>query len=99
MQDKKYYSISEVTNLLNIPSHQLRYLEKKLPELVIHQIRNRRYYTSNNITYLKDYLAKNILIDSEESMLEKSLDNHEYRINKLIKNFQNLAILIKQVIA
>lgn len=53
MQNKKYYSISEVTKLLNIHSHQLRYLERLLPNLTIHKIRNRRYYTRQDIEYLK----------------------------------------------
>lgn len=143
MQDKKYYSISEVVELLNIPSHQLRYLEKKLPELVIHQIRNRRYYTSNNIAYLKDYLAQNRLIDRQQFIARESTNQNNSHISKLacadeglgvdplprpvaysnadedlstgslisltkiearknsidnlIKNFQNLALFIKQI--
>jgi RPE1 domain-containing protein len=63
MQDKKYYSIGEVTKILNIHSHQLRYLESILPNISIHKIRNRRYYTSQDIEYLKtQMITKNRLL-------------------------------------
>jgi len=97
MQDKKYYSISEVTNLLNIPSHQLRYLEKRLPYFVIHKINNRRYYTSQDIKYLKTHIAPKIL-KLEQPIIPKLSDDQINKINCLIKNFQDLAIFIRQIV-
>lgn len=53
MKDKKYYSVSEVSKILNINHNQLRYLEKILPNITIYKIRKRRYYTANNIKNFK----------------------------------------------
>lgn len=60
MNNKKYYSISEVTEILNIRSHQLRYLEKILPNITVHKLRNRRYYTISDIECFRSYIVKNI---------------------------------------
>ena len=45
IQDKKYYSISEVSDLCNIKSHTLRFWEKEFKDLKpITRKGNRRYY-------------------------------------------------------
>lgn len=59
MASKKYYSIGEVTAILKVHDYQLRYLEKILPNFIVQKIRDRRYYTSNNIEALRAYLLKN----------------------------------------
>ncbi|MDR0296545.1 MAG: MerR family transcriptional regulator [Rickettsia sp.] len=98
MQDKKYYSIGEVTKLLNIHPHQLRYLECVSPNLSIHKIRNRRYYTSQDIEYLKLYMAnKNVSIELEHSV--NLLDNQINKIDCLIKNFYDLSLTIQQILS
>ena len=53
MKNKKYYSISEVANYLGVSAPTLRYLEKTIPKLKIHQIRGRRYYSAENLAFLK----------------------------------------------
>ena len=50
---KKYFSISEVAQIIGIPLHKLRYLEKSKTGIDIAQIRGRRYYTSANIESVK----------------------------------------------
>ncbi len=58
MEDnKKYYSISEVAESLQIPSYSLRYIEKNLPKLQVKKIRGRRYYTTQDIDKLKLHIA------------------------------------------
>ncbi|MCC8416352.1 MAG: MerR family transcriptional regulator [Rickettsia endosymbiont of Gnoriste bilineata] len=98
MQDKKYYSISEVTKLLNLHSHQLRYLERMLPNLAIHKIRNRRYYTSQDIEYLKTQMTTKSVSIELESPLEL-LGNQINKIDCLIKNFYELSLTIQQIVS
>ena len=46
-QEKKYYSISEVSELCNIKSHTLRFWEKEFKDLKpVTRKGNRRYYQS-----------------------------------------------------
>ncbi|WP_341756161.1 MULTISPECIES: MerR family transcriptional regulator [unclassified Candidatus Tisiphia] len=98
MQDKKYYSIGEVTKLLNIHSYQLRYLERMLPNLTIHKIRNRRYYTSQDIEYLKTHMTtKSVPIELEQPL--DLLDNQVNKIDCLIKNFYDLSLTIQQILS
>ena len=53
LSSKKYFSISEVSEITGIPLHKLRYLEKSKTDIDIVQIRGRRYYTSANIESVK----------------------------------------------
>lgn len=58
---KMYFSIAEVSGITGLSQNQLRYLEKFLPRFKVHKIRNRRYYSQKNITYLVSTLRKNAL--------------------------------------
>ena len=58
LHSKKYYSISEVAQIIGIPLHKLRYLEKSKPDIDIIQIRGRRYYTSTDIELIKHLFNK-----------------------------------------
>jgi len=98
MQDKKYYSVGEVTKILNIHSHQVRYLELVVPNLVIHKIRNRRHYTNDNIKNLRDYIIAKNIIKSEKTIVAKLSDSQINRINCLIQNFRILSINIQKII-
>ena len=52
--DKKYYSISEVSELCDIKSHTLRFWEKEFKDLKpITRKGNRRYYQSQDIKLIK----------------------------------------------
>tara|TARA_Y100001970_G_C14087824_1_gene778328 strand:+ start:794 stop:1099 length:306 start_codon:yes stop_codon:yes gene_type:complete len=52
--DKKYFSISEVSELCNIKSHTLRFWEKEFKELQpVTRKGSRRYYQSKEIELIK----------------------------------------------
>ncbi len=52
--DKKYFSISEVSEICNIKSHTLRFWEKEFKELQpITRKGSRRYYQSKEIELIK----------------------------------------------
>ncbi len=53
LANKKYFSISEVSEITGLPIHKLRYLEKSKTEMHIFQIRGRRYYTAADIESIK----------------------------------------------
>ena len=54
IQDKKYYSISEVSELCNIKSHTLRFWEKEFKDLKpVTRKGNRRYYQTQDIQLVK----------------------------------------------
>ena len=54
IQNKKYYSISEVSDLCNIKSHTLRFWEKEFKDLKpITRKGNRRYYQAEDIQLVK----------------------------------------------
>jgi len=58
-QSKKYYSISEVSHILGIKPHNLRYAEGNLgSKLTI--IRGRRHYKSSDIETIRAYFAQNV---------------------------------------
>jgi len=50
---KKYFSIAETSILSGLAAHKLRYIEKSDPNIKIIQMRGRRYYTQENIDYIK----------------------------------------------
>ena len=95
--NKKYSSIGEVIKLLNIQAHQLRYLENILPELAVHKIRNRRYYTNHDIEYLRNHLAKN-KNNKEQPIITKSTTNRVHRLDQLINKFRILSGKINELI-
>ncbi|MDA9163749.1 MerR family transcriptional regulator [Rickettsiaceae bacterium] len=51
---KKYFSIAETSNLSGLAAHKLRYIEKADPNITITQMRGRRYYTQEDINYIKN---------------------------------------------
>ena len=54
MTDKKYRTIKEVSELLQIPDYTLRYIEKMTRGLRVHKIRGRRYYTQKDIDIIRE---------------------------------------------
>ena len=49
MVSKKYLNISEVSRLTGVKHHVLRFWEKKYKQLKPLKIRNRRYYSENDL--------------------------------------------------
>ena len=89
---KKYYSASEVTACLSIALHQLRYLEIKIPNLSNFKIKNRKYYTVNDIELLKNYLNINKELSPNILSVNKKIDI-------LLTKFNNLSLQIKKILA
>jgi len=90
MLNKKYYTINEVTTFCKIHSHQLRYIEKRFSNFVILKIKGRRYYTNENIEFIKLnlHLTK---IQSQEALpnsyeMLKKIDNLIYKFYQVKMN-------------
>ncbi len=90
MESKRYYSISEVTKILEAHDYQLRYLEKISPNFIIYKIRGRRYYTNKDIEFLKNLLQQNNKDISTTNNYTKSkgLKRAKPLATKLIKPLQ-----------
>jgi len=58
MDSKKYYTISEVSEMLSVSQSSLRYAEKTLSKLKIRTLNGRRYYNDQNIKMLQDKIGK-----------------------------------------
>jgi len=89
---KKYYSAAEITEVLNIALYQLRYLETKIPNLSNYKIKNRKYYTANDLELFQNYLNIN------QSPHFISTNIHD-KIDKLLTNFNDLSFQIKKILA
>ncbi len=72
---KKYYTIGEVAELMDLPSHVLRFWEKNFPALKPQKARGRRYYKQDDIDRLN--LIKKMLYI--EKMSIKAAQNILYR--------------------
>lgn len=83
MNNKKYYSINEVSKILNITHNQLRYLEKILSDITVYKIRNRKYYTANDIKNFKSYLIENV--ENAQLTMPIELQKHERVAGDIIK--------------
>ena len=96
-QEKKYYSISEVSELCNIKSHTLRFWEKEFKDLKpITRKGNRRYYQIQDIKLIKKIQSllyedgmtisgakKNIMSSSKK---ENQADNS----HKIVRDLEDL---------
>lgn len=97
---KKYFSISEICRLCQLPLHKLRYIEKTDKNFTVTKIRNRRYYTQQNIQYLlSHYTQLNLSTDLSKidtaSITKEStyhLNNTQLlkQIDQLLNKFSNL---------
>ena len=86
MLTKKYFSISEVVKMSHISAHKLRYIEKSDPNITVVKIRGRRYYTKDNISYIKQtYSATHA-----NSHQFTNTDPIIYRIDQLLDKFSKL---------
>lgn len=93
---KKYYSASEVSEIFNIHAHQLRYIEKIAPDFDVCKIRGRKYYTKENIDFIKSF------IPGFEATDISKVQKHYYTIKKidyLLYKFSKIASKIKIALA
>jgi DNA-binding transcriptional MerR regulator len=63
---KKYYTIGEVSELMDLPSHVLRFWEKSFPAIKPQKARGRRYYKIDDIDRLN--LIKKMLYTDKMSI-------------------------------
>ena len=88
---KKYYTINEVVEKLELPIATIRSIEKKNPKIQPKIIRGRRYYVDSDINqiflYSTDSLAnKDILLKKIEYKVSIEIE----KINALITRFRRL---------
>ena len=88
---KTYYSISEVSKMLNIQEHTIRFWDSKLPDLSKRDNKGKtRFFNLKQIeklSKLNDILKKNDSITLANEILSKN-NNKNLSIN--IKNIENL---------
>ncbi len=99
--NKKYFSISEVSEITGFPPRKLRYLEKSKTGRGIFQIRGRRYYTSEDIESIKqkftkkDDLQLNLFIPQAGNIKKNNTQNLILQSNLIIKINALIAKLTK----
>lgn len=86
--DKKYYSIAEVAKKTGLSTHRLRYIEKSNPIISIVKIRDRRYYTSETIAYIKRIYANHNI----NSSLSNNASNMLQKIENLLSEFNKFVV-------
>lgn len=60
---KRYFSIQDVANITGIKPSKLRYLEKNSQDLAVNKIRNRRYYSIEDIEKILSSETPNFSIE------------------------------------
>lgn len=95
---EKFYYIREVSKLLDIPAHILRYWEKELNFKIMRDQKGNRIYTQDDIEMLKD--IKNMIYKDgmkikgvKKKLREKKLENKkEYvkLLKKLLKKIEEI---------
>ena len=101
IQDKKYYSISEVSDLCNIKSHTLRFWEKEFKDLKpITRKGNRRYYQAEDIKLVKTIKSllyeEGMTIAGAKKNLQSKLRG-EPQDNKLKNVIDDLEALLSKI--
>jgi DNA-binding transcriptional MerR regulator len=102
IQDKKYYSISEVSELCNIKSHTLRFWEKEFKDLKpVTRKGNRRYYQTQDIQLVKKiqtllYEQGMTIAGAKKNIQSSPADNsQDSKIKKVIDDLEDLLSKIK----
>ena len=101
IQNKKYYSISEVSELCNIKSHTLRFWEKEFQDLKpITRKGNRRYYQVQDIQLVKKIQSllyeEGMTIAGAKKNLQTKL-KLELQDNKLKNVIDDLEALLSKI--
>ena len=101
IQNKKYYSISEVSELCNVKSHTLRFWEKEFKDLKpITRKGNRRYYQAEDIQLVKTIKSllyeEGMTIAGAKKNLQSNL-REEPQDNKLKNVIDDLEALLSKI--
>tara|TARA_B100000212_G_C27321033_1_gene510147 strand:+ start:901 stop:1224 length:324 start_codon:yes stop_codon:yes gene_type:complete len=101
-QDKKYYSISEVSELCNLKSHTLRFWEKEFKDLKpVTRKGKRRYYQRQDIEIIKKiqsllYEDGMTISGAKKNIMSSSLkENQVDNSHKIVKDLEDLLDKIK----
>jgi len=89
MLTKKYFSISEVVKMSCLPAHRLRYIEKSDPNIAVIKIRGRRYYTKDNINYIKEAYST-VTPGTYPEFIQRTDTRIVSRIDQLLDKFSKL---------
>ena len=100
-QEKKYFSISEVSKLCNIKAHTLRFWEKEFDDLKpITRKGSRRYYQENDIQLITQIhrllYEEGMTIAGAKKSLKHS-DRKEFDGDKSQEVVQDLEGLLKKI--
>ncbi len=102
LQEKKYFSITEVSELCEIKSHTLRFWEKEFKHLKpVTRKGNRRYYQKEDIRLIKKIRAllyeDGMTITGAKRSLQSSTqeDSQDTEMKTLLKDLEDLLIKIK----
>ena len=102
LQEKKYFSITEVSELCEIKSHTLRFWEKEFKHLKpVTRKGNRRYYQKEDIRLIKKIRAllyeDGMTITGAKRSLQSSTqeDGQDTEMKTLLKDLKDLLIKIK----
>ena len=102
LQEKKYFSITEVSELCEIKSHTLRFWEKEFKHLKpVTRKGNRRYYQKKDIRLIKKIRAllyeDGMTITGAKRSLQSSTqeDSQDKEMKTLLKDLEDLLIKIK----
>ena len=102
LQEKKYFSITEVSELCEIKSHTLRFWEKEFKHLKpVTRKGNRRYYQKEDIRLIKKIRAllyeDGMTITGAKRSLQSSTqeDGQDTEMKTLLKDLEDLLIKIK----
>jgi DNA-binding transcriptional MerR regulator len=101
IQNKKYYSISEVSELCNVKSHTLRFWEKEFKDLKpITRKGNRRYYQAEDIQLVKTIQSllyeEGMTISGAKKNLQSNL-REKPQDNKLRNVIDDLEALLSKI--
>ena len=102
LQEKKYFSITEVSELCEVKSHTLRFWEKEFKHLKpVTRKGNRRYYQKEDIRLIKKIRAllyeDGMTITGAKRSLQSSTqeDSQDTEMKTLLKDLEDLLIKIK----
>ena len=101
-QEKKYFSISEVSEICDIKSHTLRFWEKEFKELKpITRKGNRRYYQNQDIELIKRIYSllylDGMTIEGAKKNLKSSIKTPktDTKVNYVLDDLKDLLSKIK----
>ena len=101
-QEKKYYSITEVSELCDIKSHTLRFWEKEFKDLKpVTRKGNRRYYQKDDIALIEKiqyllYEEGMTIAGAKRNLLKVTKeDNRDTRVIPIIEDLEALLKDIK----